>query len=857
MSVQPEEQQRPLSHDAPVLPRGSQTQATATVAKLESMVEKYLAKNFRVTDTATAFLDAFFEPIPSEDISEIVDIVKKETFILVKVTKGEKAQEKAFYEPFASLANKILCAYRGPMKIHSYWTTRANNPVKSLKDENIADIRPDGACVVGDIRTLLELRERIKLFSDELNNFALNNLGKEPKDPLPEVFNLPKFIEATLLFAANQAQTLERKPAVKDICTQIHDRMATLCENPDKASLCEALDFLVQVAKAGTGDWKPLENEGDDYKQLTHRINNVMEKMWERQPFDSADALYSADIDKAITRLVRGKVKTLSRAQLENMRTLWWLRIGTPIEMKPTSSVKHRQEGSAQICRYMQTVLKTQLCRKFVFGLLICNHHLRMFYCDRSGLIASAEWINLKTDHDKFIRLIVNLSALDPCHLGWDQNMRLCSKANDKEKPELIFSRPTDPDVTLDNYGSSAYDTNWAIFVPEADIARVGRWYLTVKPISVDRSEVMVGRATLIWAVKALNHVTDFTNEGPVHEPGYEKGRVRILKHTWSLYGDPTESTYHGVDAMANVARITSSVKAGFSDRSGICVEDSTRSLRYHIPTISASWNHGIIESSLRTRTGTLAKETSVETSNTTGKAKGKQTDKGMGMDDNLDNRNDNDNDEGKDTGDKGGQVTGKGKATDKTTRSKGQGSSSHPDQRVPVFDESRNPKDDAGKVFTSRILTYTLIESYGWPIHFFASLEELVRTMRDAIQGHRNLYFGRGVLHRDISEGNILISPGSIDKLRPGPNVDHTTYGCLIDLDHAKQSLQRIKYDPRGLDFDYESRKFIGSKLSNYAGLGSKLDDIWRRCQGDDGETYTLARQFPRIEKSRSDFDK
>ena len=47
---------------------------------------------------------------------------------------------------------------------------------------------------------------------------------------------------------------------------------------------------------------------------------------------------------------------------------------------------------------------------------------------------------------------------------------------------------------------------------------------------------------------------------------------------------------------------------------------------------------------------------------------------------------------------------------------------------------------------------------------------------------GHKYLY-ERGVLHRDISPGNILI------KWRPGFRADQSsTSGCLIDLDHAKR---------------------------------------------------------------------
>jgi serine/threonine protein kinase len=47
---------------------------------------------------------------------------------------------------------------------------------------------------------------------------------------------------------------------------------------------------------------------------------------------------------------------------------------------------------------------------------------------------------------------------------------------------------------------------------------------------------------------------------------------------------------------------------------------------------------------------------------------------------------------------------------------------------------------------------------------------------------GHKYLY-ERGVIHRDISPGNILI------KWQPGSETDQpSTSGCLIDLDHAKK---------------------------------------------------------------------
>ena len=54
-------------------------------------------------------------------------------------------------------------------------------------------------------------------------------------------------------------------------------------------------------------------------------------------------------------------------------------------------------------------------------------------------------------------------------------------------------------------------------------------------------------------------------------------------------------------------------------------------------------------------------------------------------------------------------------------------------------------------------------------------------------ISGHRHLYY-KGILHRDISSGNILICPNGVD-------VEKTS-GCLIDLDYAKQTNNFI--DPK-----------------------------------------------------------
>ncbi|TFK43980.1 hypothetical protein BDQ12DRAFT_731934 [Crucibulum laeve] len=78
------------------------------------------------------------------------------------------------------------------------------------------------------------------------------------------------------------------------------------------------------------------------------------------------------------------------------------------------------------------------------------------------------------------------------------------------------------------------------------------------------------------------------------------------------------------------------------------------------------------------------------------------------------------------------------------------------------------------------RGLSRVALKIWGWPIKFFRDIPELLRILRDAIADHYLLILN-GVLHRDISPSNIIISPIT-------PSVVKTR-GYLIDFDHIKQS--------------------------------------------------------------------
>ncbi|EPS97246.1 hypothetical protein FOMPIDRAFT_1052466 [Fomitopsis schrenkii] len=73
------------------------------------------------------------------------------------------------------------------------------------------------------------------------------------------------------------------------------------------------------------------------------------------------------------------------------------------------------------------------------------------------------------------------------------------------------------------------------------------------------------------------------------------------------------------------------------------------------------------------------------------------------------------------------------------------------------------------------------VMRTVGRPLSSFKSTKELVTAIRDAIIGHR-LAFKAGMIHRDLSDGNVMIKDG-------GP-FD----GFLLDLDYAFNWMEALK---------------------------------------------------------------
>ncbi|KAI8968735.1 hypothetical protein BD414DRAFT_541301 [Trametes punicea] len=81
-----------------------------------------------------------------------------------------------------------------------------------------------------------------------------------------------------------------------------------------------------------------------------------------------------------------------------------------------------------------------------------------------------------------------------------------------------------------------------------------------------------------------------------------------------------------------------------------------------------------------------------------------------------------------------------------------------------------------------NRTRTRIVLKTFGCSVKFFANRAELVRILLHGVRAHRFAY-QHGVLHRDISTGNVLIALKRGAKGLGGKALG----GALVDLNHSK----------------------------------------------------------------------
>ncbi|KAH9906931.1 FunK1 protein kinase [Xylariomycetidae sp. FL2044] len=118
---------------------------------------------------------------------------------------------------------------------------------------------------------------------------------------------------------------------------------------------------------------------------------------------------------------------------------------------------------------------------------------------------------------------------------------------------------------------------------------------------------------------------------------------------------------------------------------------------------------------------------------------------------------------------------------------------------------------EETGGFFRNRILTCIVTSPLGRPLHSFNSPLELLQALADAIRGHRFLLQSCVILHRDVSEGNIIIVESQ------GPEAGPK--GVLIDFDSAMNlAAERPK-----------AGQVVGTRMFRAIGLLEKMEHTYR----------------------------
>ncbi|KAF6765518.1 hypothetical protein DFP72DRAFT_798204 [Ephemerocybe angulata] len=120
---------------------------------------------------------------------------------------------------------------------------------------------------------------------------------------------------------------------------------------------------------------------------------------------------------------------------------------------------------------------------------------------------------------------------------------------------------------------------------------------------------------------------------------------------------------------------------------------------------------------------------------------------------------------------------------------------------------------------FTNKSFQRIVTPLYGSPIERFNDEAELLEALHDAIAAHRKL-LERGVLHCDISTGNILFGEGK----NPSPGLR----GILIDLDYATEvDYTRPSINLRSGTRFYQSIILLKGLAGQYKPAHDHLDDL------------------------------
>ncbi|KIJ53543.1 hypothetical protein M422DRAFT_241778 [Sphaerobolus stellatus SS14] len=414
---------------------------------------------------------------------------------------------------------------------------------------------------------------------------------------------------------------------------------------------------------------------------------------------------------------------------------LWWLQMANIVEFKAKGRAEDVKQALIQLSGYARQLLREQLDRRFVIGLTICFDKLNLYLFDRSGVVATSRSINIHTEPEKFIQAVACFSVLPTEALGWDPTITMFYSGNCRSYASYMF-----PWTQLGGF-SSPYTIQWVVDNPEDPSQK----FISIRSLSLIGAEMMCGRTTIVLEVVRYD---DYVKSN-------DQAQVFVMKQSWQrLPGKRNDSTGQVV-ALENSSLQMSNIPAGlpfdgesqdspFDDTPYEVYVHSEAGLKHRIHCSGYIKSHGkVVDTLVTIRKGLTGSPGSMDT------------------------------------------LIGSGASTVPSKRG-AVDPSAHEDfihhQTIPRREGAEDEVDTAYTFFAtrhprlaSRRQTRIFMMMRGWPLKYFRNLKELLNIIYNAVEDHRR-FFLKGILHRDVSGGNILILISSGEPR-----------GFLLDLDHGK----------------------------------------------------------------------
>ena len=278
---------------------------------------------------------------------------------------------------------------------------------------------------------------------------------------------------------------------------------------------CRAGKNPLLIEGSGWADWPEVPEQ----KAVVAWLQQIWGKFLKYAPESYAPRELLDCLDKPLTGSVGKKKPDLCLLNGRTRGQSDWSQILVPGELKQAVNMDCKYETIIQLAGYVREVLTAQPSRRFALGFTICGSKMRLFEFDRVGAIASPVF-DINEDPVRFVVTSLGLLTMSKQQLGYDttileQGKKRYIKAQNDGKPVH---------VVLDEGGKTFRRVS----------CLVGRattcWRAHLEP-SVDGKKLTPEEKRLLLVVKDSWQYPEREEEGVLLLRAAEKGVEHMAKH--------------------------------------------------------------------------------------------------------------------------------------------------------------------------------------------------------------------------------------------------------------------------------------------------------------------------------------